>query len=73
MSGRYKSKLENQYANGSRLRHERHQMAARLDQTNTGDLIKELQGRGFRIFPNARVLDHEFCWIIAKTDMEMGR
>jgi hypothetical protein len=72
MSGKYKSVLENQYVN-SRLRHERHQMAVRLDQTNTGDLIKELQARGFRIFPNARVLDHEFCWIIAKTDMEMGR
>jgi hypothetical protein len=72
MSGKYKSVLENQYVN-SRLRHERHQMAVRLDQTNTGDLIKELQARGFRIFPNARVLDHEFCWIIAKTDMEMDQ
>jgi hypothetical protein len=72
MSGRYKSALDNQYAN-SRLRHERHQIAVRLDQTNTGDLIKELQGRGFTIFPNARVLDHEFCWIIAKTDMEIER
>jgi hypothetical protein len=72
MSGRYKSQLENQYAN-SHLRHDRHQMAAHLDQANTGDLIKELQGRGFRIFPNARVLDHEFCWVIAKADTEMGR
>jgi hypothetical protein len=72
MSGRYKSVLENQYVN-SPLRHERHQMAVHLDQMNTGDLINELQARGFRIFPNARVLDHEFCWIIAKTDMEIGR
>jgi hypothetical protein len=40
---------------------------ARLDMASTGELIRALDARGYRVFPANRVIEYPYGWAIKKT------
>lgn len=46
---------------------------AMLELASSGDLIRTIKGRGYRVFPEIRCEETEVGWFIAKTDWEYAR